>query len=177
MDEQDNKRLGELLRRLADGNALVLNEIASLMERLLRVVGNSYYKNHADVEDAIGNLYVKLYDNAHKFKNNSNACAWVIKVYENSIKSHLRSQNKEQLFLQENGADLFLHNEIDEKYIENHLFLREIFDKLTEEERDLIIYYYWCKCSIREVAGILRKPKTSIDRRLKKLEEKIKNLK
>ncbi len=175
MDEQENKILGELLKQLGEGKIIVLNQIAERIEPLLKALGNGYYRNRADVEDAIGDLYIKLYQNAAKFRENTNAAAWIIKVFENGIKSDLRSMKMEREFLKENEANFRASNELDEKYIENHLFLQEIFDRLTEEERRLVVYYYWCKCSIREVAAILHKTKSTIDRKLKKLEEKVKS--
>ena len=61
----------------------------------------------------------------------------------------------------------------DLKYIENHLFIRQIFEKLTDYEQDLMIYRYWGDLSIREVADILEKPKSTVESQLKNLEEKI----
>ncbi len=174
MDEQDNKILGELLKRLADGDRSAIGEIAEKIEKILKAIGNIYYRNRADIEDAISNLYLKLMKNANKFHSNDNASAWIIKIFENGIRSHLRSIRREQEYIQENGAELLSSNQIDEKYIENHLFIREVFEKLMREERRLIIYYYWCHFSIREIADILHKSKSAIDRALKKLEEKAK---
>ena len=177
MDEESNNRLGELIKELADGNCFVLEEIALLLERILMTIGNAYYQNRADVEDEIQNLYVTLYEKAKCFKKNTNACAWVIKIFENSIKSRLRRRKSEDKFLQEEILNFKTASyALDEKYVENHLFLREIFDRLSEEEKKLIIYYHWCKCSMREIAHILHKSKSAVDKQLQKLEEKIKNI-
>lgn len=62
------------------------------------------------------------------------------------------------------------------KYIENYLFFNEIFDKLDKYEQDLVIYRCVGKCSIKEVADILGKPKSTVGSQLKKLENKIKNI-
>ena len=177
MDEASNRRLGELIQELAQGNCLALEEIALLIERILRVIGNAYYRNKADVEDEIHNLYIRLYENARYFKKNKNACAWVVKIFENSIKSHLRKRKNEDKFLNEEILSFKTSSSIvDEKYVENYLFLREIFDVLSEEERKLVIYYHWCKCSIREVAQILHKSKSGVSKQLHRLEKKIKNI-
>lgn len=53
MDERDNARLAQLLVELARGNCAVLTEIAQLVERILRAIGNAYFRNKADVEDTI----------------------------------------------------------------------------------------------------------------------------
>lgn len=173
MDEKTNKRLGELIFELARGNINVLSEIYTIMCKILYSIGNIYYNQKADIEDAIQNLLITLYYRAKKFKKNTNACAWIIKIYQNSIKNHLLYIKREEEYL-EVAVDNAAPAE-DEKYLENHLFISEIFGKLTEYERDLIIYRYWCKCSIKEVADICQKPKSTIETHLNKLEEKIKN--
>ncbi len=177
MDEATNKRLGELIMQLADGDVGALDGIAMLIERILRAIGNIYYKNKADVEDAIHDLYMKLFRTAKNFRVNKNASAWIIRMYENDIKTSLHLRQKETEFLQE---DPFLYttaqNTVDVYYIENYVFLHEIIDRLNNDERRLIIYYHWCKCTVREVAHILRKSKSCVSMQLKKLEEKVKNL-
>ncbi len=175
MDEGTNKRLGELLRRLARGDVSALDGIARIMERILYSVGNIYYQNRADVEDRIEDLYLLLYKKAGRFRENTNACAWILKLFENSVKSHLKEWRREAEYLKREIAEFASDKgTMDENYLENHLFLREIFDKLTEEERALVIYYHWAKCTVRELAEIMGKSKSAIHKKLEKLEEKIK---
>ena len=58
---------------------------------------------------------------------------------------------------------------------------KEIADAIVETrksttfayEQDLMIYRYWGDLSIREVADILEKPKSTVESQLKNLEEKI----
>lgn len=175
MDEETNKRLGELIIELANGNCWVLEEISLLLERILLAVGNTYFRNYADIEDAIHDLYLTLCHNASKFKKNTNACAWVMTVYRNLIKTRLRKQDREERFVKENSV-AFSGFVVDEKYIENHLYLKEIFDVLTKIEQGLVIYYHWCKCSAEETAKILHIGRSTVYKKLAKLEEKVKNL-
>ena len=172
MDEKTNKRLGELIFELARGNVEALEDIYKIMCRILYAIGTIYYKQRADIEDAIQNLLITLYYKAKRFKKNTNACAWIIKIYQNSIKNQLLHIKREEAYL-EAAADKAERIE-DEKYLENHLFVSEIFGRLNEYERNLIIYRYWCKCSIKEVADICGKPKSTVETHLKNLEETIK---
>ena len=177
MDEATNKRLGELLKRLAKGEVSVLTDIADIMKHILMKIGYAYYRNRADLEDAIQGLYVKLYDKAKYFRKNTNACSWIIKIFINSIKTQLSKKKREENYLQREIVNLKAEADFtSEDYIEKHLLIREIFDKLTEEERQIVIYYYWGKCSLQEVAKILHKSKTAIYNKVVKLEEKIKKL-
>ena len=47
------------------------------MAKILYSVGNIYYKQKADIEDAIQDLLIELYNKAKKFRVNKNACAWI----------------------------------------------------------------------------------------------------
>lgn len=177
MDEAENNRLAELLVELAKGNSLVLSEIALLMEKILYNVGDMYYRNKEDTEDSIQDTYLVLYKKANKFRQKTNACAWIVTVYKNHIKSQLRKRKVQERYIKGEIQDVKTRvNQFDEKYIENRLYLQEIISKLSDYERDLIIYYHWCKCTVREVAQILHRPRTTIDSHLKKLEEKVKSM-
>ena len=99
MEEETNKRLGELINVLSEGNVDALREIALIMERILYAIGFTYFYNKADVEDAIQNLYVTLYYKAKWYKRNKNACAWIIKIYENSIKNSLNRKKTEMRYV------------------------------------------------------------------------------
>lgn len=175
MDEESNKRLGELIDELAKGNTLALAEIAPLIQPALKSIGSYYYKNNADIEDSIHDLYIKLKKKASCFQHKSNPKAWIIAMYRNLVKSQLRYNQREREYIEREIAHFKVNTNImDDRYMENHLFVREIFSKLTEEERQIIIYYYWCQCSVRDVAAILHKPSSTIHNKLKNLEEKIK---
>lgn len=177
MNEEDNKRLGLLIFALARGDISALEDIYLLMVRILYAIGNIYFNQKADIEDAIQDLLILLYDNARKFKSNKNACAWIIRLYQNLILKRLRKKKTEDNYISEQIRDQSVSaNEDDSKYIENHLFFNEIFEKLDKYEQDLVIYRYISKCSIKEVADILGKPKSTVQSQLIKLENKIKNL-
>ncbi len=175
IEAEENRRLGELILQLAQGNIGALDEIGDLLEPLLKAIGNMYYRNRADIEDEVQSLYVKLYEKAKLFRKNSNACAWVVKIYCNSIKSHLRRRQREELFIEREISHFKSHADVvDEQYILNYVFLKEIVDKLTEEERKILIYYFWAKCTVREVADVLHKPSSTVHHKIIKLEEKVK---
>ena len=175
MDEATNKRLGELIMRLAEGEIAVLSEIADIVERVLMSIGNAYYRNRADVEDKVHDLYHMLCKKAYQFKKNTNAYAWLIKMYENLIRQHLRRKSKENKYIKQEIQNLQSGgNAIDETFVENYLLVQEIFDELTEEERRLAIFYYWSRLSIEEIAKVVHRSKSTIHKKLKKIEEKAK---
>ena len=105
MNEEENKRLGKLIFELARGDISALEEIYRIIYKILYAVGNIYYSQRADIEDAIHDLMLLLYTKANKFKFNKNACAWIIKLYQNMILRKLEHRKVEENNIDRNIDD------------------------------------------------------------------------
>lgn len=176
MDEEENKRLGELIAELAQGNTNALQGIALSMEKILYVIGASYFRNWADVEDSVHNLYLLLHKKANRFQGNCNAKAWIIRVYENLLRTAKDNLKREEYRLNEFVNEHAHATAMDEKHIENYVFLRQTFCRLTPLEQKLVVYYHWCGCTLREMTKIVRKSKTTVEYYLQKLKEKVEQM-
>ena len=123
MNEEDNKRLGLLIFALARGDVSVLEDIYLLMVKILYAIGNIYFNQKADIEDVIQDFLILLYEKAGKFKHNKNACAWLIKLYQNLIYRKLENRRREEKYLSSQMQLQELAGQEDSSvYIENHIF-------------------------------------------------------
>ncbi len=159
MGERRNERLGELIGRLANGDASALREIAFLMEGILRSIGNIYDQNEADVEERLEGLYLLLYKRAVDFRGGDNAFVWIIDLFVRSLEAEVAERK-----IESNEGTMS----------ESYRFLRGIFDRLTREERALFVYHFWAKCTVRELAELTGESEAEIQNKLERLEEKIK---
>lgn len=175
MDENDNKRLGEALISLGEGNMKSLEEITVLMEKLLRAIANSYYPSKADVDDVVEDCYFILHKIAKDFKRNDNAKGWILRVFKNQLISRKRKELRQNEALIEYARTQAV-SKIDEAYIDRYLFMKEIQDYITEEEWELFEYKEWGGYTIREIAELMHKSKGSVEYQLKKIEEKINSI-
>lgn len=176
MDEALEMRLGELLLKLKSGNISVLSEIDKIIGKRLRAYANIYYLQKADVDDAVQSLLCKLCYAVKKYKESKHAYAWVIKVFKNSILSHIQKDNLEKSNLQLYAKEMALNANDDENYIANYLFLKDIMSKLDVREQELVEYVFILGMSYSETARIFHRPKSTIEYQIKKLKEKIKNM-
>ena len=125
MNEEDNKRLGLLIFALARGDVSVLEDIYLLMVKILYAIGNVYFNQKADIEDVIQDFLILLYEKAGKFKHNKNACAWVIKLYQNLMYRKLENRRREEKYLSSQMQLQELAGQEDSSvYIENHIFFK-----------------------------------------------------
>lgn len=174
MNEEEKKQLSELLAELAQGNAGALQGISLLMEKILYAIGASYFRNWADVEDSVQNLYLLLHRKADRYRTSYNPKAWITRVYENLLRTAKDNLKREEYRLNE-----FVNEHatvMDEKHIENYVFLRQTFCRLTPLEQKLVVYYHWCGCTLREMTKIVRKSKTTVEYYLQKLKEKVEQM-
>lgn len=172
MNEEENKRLGELIIGLANGNIQALNDIYLMMSRILYIVGNMYYSTKEDLEDSIQNLLLALSMKAKKYKSNKNACSWIMKMYRNHFLNFYKKRKRDLEYCSKQ-AYIKKVNEPTENYYEIYTFFKIILDKLDKHEKELFILKHLYGYSISEIAKELHRPKSTIQSRLENLMEKL----
>lgn len=176
MDEAENNRLAELLVELAKGNGQVLAEIDIRMQRILYTVGYPYYKDKEKTKDSIRDLYSVLPKKAKNFRENNSAGAWLVTVYKNFLNSRYRKKKLEKRYVQEEIQLIKTKMLVTiDKELDDQLFWKEIMDRLDDYEKSLLNYTK-VGLTVREIAEILDKPKSTVELHLQKLKEKIRNM-
>lgn len=174
MYENANKKLGELIFQLAQGNMSAFEQIYKQTGKILYRLGNTYFSQKADIEDVVQDTYLEIYKKADKFRDNQNACAWITTISQNLIKNRLKRRKKIDYRETEEIKNVMRNNGEEEQFLEDRLFLSEIFKNLDAYERTLFTYRYKWGCSLREMSEILCLPKSTLADHLHKLTEKIK---
>lgn len=174
MREDVRKRLGKLFLKMRRGDFDSLAEIQELAGKSLYALANCFYKTKEDVEDAVQDFYVELFEKSAFFKRNDNAVAWMYKVFKNYALTNLK-RRKREIKCYEKMAVLF-----DEKalgtapdYNENYILIKEIFNKLTPSEAELFVLYYWFGLSYLEISKTVGKSKSTISDRFKNIKERL----
>lgn len=168
MDFIINHKLGELIVAISRGEIAAISELYSIIGKAMKATAYSYLRNIADAEDVVQDALVKIVSNALKFRTNKNACAWIHTIVSNIAK------NKIGYYQRRRETSLDYAKELTTKPDEFGIIVNEIFDILTEKERQYIIYRFWYECSFSEMAKIFHKSKTNINYRFNKIIEKIK---
>ena len=168
MNDRENQELGDLILQITKGNTEAIGEIFKRVGSAMEAVASIYLKNAADVEDVVQDSLVTIVTKASKFRENRNAKAWINTIVHNMAKNKLRYYGRHKASSLEDAHSLST------RYDEDTLIVREIVQTLSKAEKNLVIYRYWYRCSIAEIAAILHRPKSTIQYRLEQLEEKIK---
>src|SRR5262249_19320535 len=99
----DERSLIDSCRR---GNALAWNELVARYEKPVYKFAYALSRNHDDASDIAGQVLVRLYENIHSFRNESNFASWVFRIARNVyVDTCIRAPHRGHVSL-DDGIDL-----------------------------------------------------------------------
>lgn len=130
-----------------------------------------YFKNSADAEDAVQEVFLKIVENMPDFNNESHEKAWIIRAAINICK------NKLKLFWNRNVGSIDDIKEMSDtdKYNEDTEVLDAVL-KLPEKYRTVIHLYYYEEYTTPEIARLINKNETTVRSLLHRAREKLKSI-
>lgn len=146
--------------------SLIYKENAQSILRLCYL----YLKNETLAQDAAQETFVKAYRKLSTFKENSNINTWLTAIAINTCKSLMRQKSykstvslNEAIKVQANTPDK-----------ETELSVSEAVKSLPEDLRVVTILKYYRGLKTKEIAKILKVPATTINYKLSKSKELLK---
>ena len=159
-----------------------------------RYIALKYMKQESDADDVLQDAYIKIFRNLDKFSYNGERSfqSWTSKIVSNTALNHLRRKNP-VLFSEtedEDGNSVILNIEDDRAESQPELsyeksevseIVSELLNDLSEEQRIVVMMYYYQEYSVKEIASECSCNENTVKSRLnyarKKLETKATDLK
>lgn len=152
-------------RTLKNNDAVISNILTSEYAMFYRIAF-SYVRSEADAQDIVQESAYKAIYHANKLKNPEFAKTWVCRIVINEAVSFLRKRSKEQTepMLTEVAAG--------EK--EDMTDLRNALQKLSPEEKTVIILRFFEDMKLEEVAAVCKESVSTVKSRLYRTLKKLK---
>ena len=118
-------------------------------------------KDRFEAEDAFQEVFLKLYRNRHKIKDEEHLKAWLIRVTVNQCRSiGVSAWNKHTVSLEtvEEIAEALETEDYSEVY--------EAVRRLPEKYREVIYLYYYEELPVKEIAKILNRREATVKTQL-----------
>lgn len=168
MTEQESKKLGKLIKSIAEGNSSAIEEIYDAMKQVMYAVAYGSVDDEADAEDIVHESLWKIVTRANQFTKNKNACAWITTIVKNTAVDYVRAQAKFKMnYVSKEDAVV----ELDD----GDFVAREIFDLLDSEEKDLVVFHFYLNMSYSQIARVMHISKSTVKYRIDKIIENVKN--
>ena len=155
MRKIDKKELKELFYRIKNGDKeTATEELYNKYHNVVCGIAFSILKNKDDAEDAMQNVFIKLYNLAPSLVPESKESTWLYTVAKNEAIEIIRKK-KENINLEdiyEIGSD----NDLDE--IIDEISFNNLISKLNEKEKEIISLKIISNLSFKEIANLLGEP-------------------
>ncbi len=155
----------------------ILNEYKSQLYWLVRRM----VMHHADADDVLQNVFIKVWQNMNKFRGDSELYTWVYRIGVNESLSFLNKKKKQATSMTEFGSYLYEQMNADSYFdgTEAQKQLQKAILKLPEQQRLVFNMRYFEEIKYQDMAEILGKSegalKANYHHAVKKIEEYLKD--
>jgi len=140
----------------------IISEYSDMMYR----IALHNMKNHADAEDIVHDVLIKLLEKSPSFESNEHEKAWFIRVTLNTCKNVFRSRLRRQT------VDIDTCRNLSGE--EPSTLLQDVLS-LPPDDSTIIYLYYYEGYSIREMAKILEQRESAVQSRLYRARKRLKH--
>ena len=169
----DGQKTKNLIKQAKNGNADAFGELYSLYARELYRFALYNLKNTFDAEDAVQNAAIIAFTKIGTLKKDESFKSWFFKILYNECLKIVTAKSRSQEVPSE---DIVLSSS-EEMYFSDETGVLALLDKLSEEEKSIIILSVFNEYNSKEIASILSmNPSTvrsTLSRLLKKLRQQL----
>ncbi len=194
--QKNNQELVKYVIKYKAGDKSAFDYVYKYSEKYVYSVISKIVKSNSDVADVMQETYIKIYNQLDNLKTPETFLVWAGRIASNNTIDYMRKNNKEVLATEESEDFLFENaSEDTEEFIPENVYLsnekqseiRQILDKLSDEQKLTIQLFYFEEYSVSEIAELtgvstgtvksrLNYARNSIKDYVKEVEEK-KNIK
>ena len=145
-----NRELDRWIHRIAQGDRDALEKLYRATRSAVYAYALSITKNRFDAEDVLHDCYITIWNSAGTYRSQEKCMAWIMTVTRNLC---FKLSNSQQRYLSLDNADLFSRPDADP---DHRLLVRQCMERLTEEERQIVILHAVAGCRHREIGEMLK---------------------
>jgi RNA polymerase sigma-70 factor (ECF subfamily) len=166
-----------LLRRVAKGDQAALAEIIRRHQGRLYQVAYRLLRDPLEAEDALQEVFLKVYENAHRFEPKASVSAWLHRITANHCLNLLRRRHPHDS-LDEDDAPLVPDDSATPlQALEEHDLnrrLEQLLDALPENQRRALVLKRFAGLSYQEIAAEMGLSPQAVDGLLKRARQSLK---
>jgi len=152
----DRKRLELLLKNIASGDKDSLAELYSQTVTAVYAMALSILRDANDAQDVTQDTFVRIWDNAKKYRAKGLPMAWILTVTKNLAYMKLRQKAKQTSLNEEQWQAI--PDEDAGLTAEDRHILQEALSVLKDEERRIVMLHAVAGLKFRELALLLEIP-------------------
>ena len=159
-----------LLFQIASGSKEALAQLYAETKSAIYGFALSILKNSHDAEDIMQEAYIRIYANAHTYKAQGKPLAWILTIVRNLALMKLREQKRVTTLSPEDWEIPDVTYGPDD----NKLLVSALLNRLTDQERQIVVLHSLTALKHREIAALLDLPLPTVLSKYHRALEKLK---
>lgn len=163
----DNEKLNYLLSSLKVGDYTALDGIYTMCSTRLYHIALAILHDKHLAEDSLQESMVALYKGARGYRDNTNAYGYIARIVQNTSLNILkRERRKGSSYISVEEINWDTTTESPYANIEAIDTVSRLLARLSSEDRQLLILKYYSEMTIREIAAVVGRPKSTVERKI-----------
>lgn len=163
----------KLIKKAKKGNKQAFEKLILYYEKDLYKIARVRLANEEDINDAIQETIIAVYESIDDLREISKFKSWMITILINKCNSAYKKNSLYNQVSYENiNAEEFLYKNFD---INSDVEFFSLINKLDLDERTILILHYVEKYKLTEIAQILNMKDSTVRSKLLRAKSKIKN--
>ncbi len=143
------------VRRVREGDTDAFGHIVRKYQRMVFTTVVRIVDSHHDAEDITQEIFIKVFQSLGRFRGQSEFSTWLYRIAYNTTISEVRRRRNKFIRLDDDLPDTEITEDIDTLYLHQRAeILETVLKKLSPDDAQLIMLYYYNKQTIRNIAGI-----------------------
>lgn len=166
-----------LIEETLSGNDNAYAELIDLIKFDLYNVAKSRLYNQDDIDDAIQETIIKSYNNLSKLENKKYFKTWITRILINECNNIIKSNIKHSNLFNKavDKMESSMESDIPDT-LNNTVFIEELFDKLSNEEKEIANLYFKENLTTEKIAELLHSNKNTVKSKVYRIRLKLKEL-
>jgi RNA polymerase sigma-70 factor, ECF subfamily len=166
-----------VLRRVARGDHAALAELMRRHQSHLFQVAYRLLKSHQEAEDALQEVFLKVYEHAHRFEPKATVSAWLHRITANHCLNLLRQRRPQESLDRDDFPGLADPGATPLEILEEQDLgrrLEQLLDALPENQRRALVLKRFAGLSYQEIADEMGLSPQAVDGLLKRARQFLK---
>ncbi len=157
----------ELILQIKEGNQQAFTFLIEKHKRLVLHIIVRMVKQQTEIEDVCQEVFIRIYNNLHKFRGEAKLSTWIAKIAYNVALNHIRKEEKKLLSIEENILEYKepVFDNLPDKIFENKELKKQIIkeiNKLPLHYRTTATLFYLEEFSYQEIEEITEIKQTTL---------------
>lgn len=154
----NSEYLDKLIKQISENNKEAFEQLYNETKTAVYAYALSVLKNSADAEDVLHDTFLSIHTSAASYKSIGKPMAWIMTVTKNLCMQKFRDAKKR---VNEEYSEPFL-SDSPELSVENKAIITDLLNKLSDEEREILVLHAVSGFKHREIAEFTDLPLSTV---------------